>query len=119
MEQLVHLQGIPGKGERQIQLTPALFELLLKFAKRKTGNGEDWLEIKPKGEQIPLRAYDIKDHNEIKRLLVALLDGVFGKGSWTKSLHEEPFRNTFFEMSEKRERKIRLSIPAKQITISE
>ena len=79
--------------------------------------GEGWLEIKPKSESRPEKNYDIQDHNEIRRLIHALLDGIFGKGNWTRNLHEQPLRQALFEMSEKRERKIRLALPAANVTL--
>ncbi|MEL7119949.1 MAG: hypothetical protein AAFO07_10920 [Bacteroidota bacterium] len=115
VEHQVRFRGIPGKGTIPITLTPALYELLFKFAKTKKEVGEDWLEIKPKNEERAAKFYDINDHNEIKRLLAALLDGIFGKGSWTKNLHEQPLKESLFEMSEKRDRKIRLRLPGENI----
>lgn len=115
-EHAVHFFGIPGNNDRKVLLTPALYELLLKFSTCKF-ESDGWLEIKPKSDSRPNKDYDIKDHNEIKRLLIALLDGIFGKGSWTKNLHEEPLKSVLFEMSEKRERKIRLKLPVENISL--
>ncbi len=117
IEQFVFLKGLPGGNERKVQLTPALFDLFLKFATRKKEQKEDWLEIKPKNFDVS-KTYDINDHNEIKRLLVALLDGVFGKENWTRDHHLNPLKNTLFEMSEKRERRIRLALPPENIDLS-
>jgi hypothetical protein len=89
----------------------------LKFALRRKLEGNDWLEIKPKNFKNTQKSFDINDYNEIKRLLFALLDGIYGKGNWTKELHLYPLKETLFEMSEKRERRIRLSIPVTNITI--
>ncbi len=113
----VIIKGIPGSEKRIVLLTPALYELFLKFAIRKKENGDDWLEIKPKNFENNQKKYDINDYNEIKRLLISLLDNIFGKDNWTKNLHLNPLKNTLFEMSEKRERKIRLSIPESNISI--
>ncbi|GJM31185.1 MAG: hypothetical protein DHS20C18_01860 [Saprospiraceae bacterium] len=117
-ENIVQLQGIPEKNNQFIQLTPALYELLLKFASRRKETPEGWLEIKPKGDNRSTKEYDIRDYNEVKRLLTALLDGLFGKGAWTKNHHELPLKNALFEISEKRERKIRLNLPAEHIELS-
>ncbi len=117
-EQFVLLNGLPGGSERKVSLTPVVYELFLKFAKRKKENGDDWLEIKPKSYNISEKVFDINDYNEIKRLLIALLDGIFGKGNWTQDHHLAPLKNTLFEMSERRERKIRLAIPTKNIDLS-
>ncbi|MEM8888680.1 MAG: hypothetical protein AAGD28_11910, partial [Bacteroidota bacterium] len=108
--------GIGKSAEKTIPLSPTLYKLLLLFAQRKQ-EGEEWLEIKPKADSRPEKTYDIQDHNEIKRLMIALLDGLFGKGNWTKNLHEHPLRTALFEMSEKRERKIRLKLPSSNISI--
>jgi len=117
-DHIVQLIGFPGKHDQDIKLTPANFNLLKVFAQRKIHEGNEWLEIKPKSESRTGKVYDIKDHNEIKRMTHSLLDGVFGKEMWTKEQHEGPFKNILFEMSERRERKIRLRIPASNITIS-
>ena len=117
-DQKVIIKGFPGANERSINFTPTLYELFLTFAERRKNRQEDWLEIKPKNDTRPNIAYDIHDHNQIKRLLTTLLDGLFGKGAWSKAQHEQPLRSTLFEMSEKRERKIRLRIPAENITIN-
>lgn len=117
IEQIVLLKGLPGGSERKVVLTPALYELLLKFAERKIGSNDDWLEIKPKNFDVSEKQYDINDYNEIKRLLIAILDGIFGKENWTRDHHHNPLKNALFEMSEKRERKIRLAIPAENITL--
>jgi len=106
--------GFPGNKERKVPLTALQYELLHRFAVVRCSEQDDWLEIKPK-QPISKKAYDIKDYNEVKRLLVALLDGLYGKGNWTKELHMQPFKETLFELSKKRERKIRLRVPAKNI----
>ena len=77
---------------------------------------EGWLEIKPKNFD-GAKNYDINDHNELKRLVEALLNGLFGKKNWTKNKHFTPLKNTLFEMSENRERKIRLQLPKENIHI--
>ncbi len=115
LEQFVLLKGLPGGSERKVLLTPALFELFLKFAQNKKDHIDDWLEIKPKNFDTN-KSYDINDYNEIKRLLVAILDGIFGKENWTRDHHLQPLKNTLFEMSEKRERKIRLALPSSNIS---
>ena len=116
-ENSVIINGFPGSRERKINFTPTLYELFLKFAERRKSGLDDWLEIKPKNDPRPQVSYDIHDHNQIRRLLTTLLDGLFGKDAWSKSQHELPLRNTLFEMSEKRERKIRLRIPSENISL--
>lgn len=112
----VSMQGFSGNGERVIPLTPALYRLLKLFAERRLDKTEGWLEIKPKNFDVS-KAYDINDHNEIKRLTSALLDGLFGKQSWTKDKHYTPLKTTLFEMSEHRERRIRLLLPKENISL--
>lgn len=116
-ERFVVLKGLPGDDKRKIILTPALYELFLTFAKSKKNGDENWLEIKPKSYKGDVKQFDIKDYNEIKRLLSALLDGLFGKENWTRDHHLNPLKNMLFEMSPKRKRKIRLAVPPKNITI--
>lgn len=113
---LVFLKGFPGAEERKVKLTPALFELLLKFANRRSSDNE-WLEIKPKNWTRSDKSFDINDYNQIKRLLVALLDGVFGMDNWTTEYHLNPLKTSLLEMSEKRNRKIRLKIPKENISV--
>lgn len=116
IEYQVKLFGIPNTRNAFL-LSPALFELLVKF-NRALQSGDGWLEIKPKADERTNRTYDIQDHNQIKRILCGLLDGLYGKGQWNKELHEIPLRQTLFEMSEKRERKIRLKLPGKNVSHS-
>lgn len=116
-EQLVNLKGFPGTETRKVKLTPAMYELFIKFAKRKLESEDAWLEIKPKSAHLSKRTFDINDYNEVKRLLHALLDGLFGKQNWTPEHHLNPLKNALFEMSEKRDRKIRLVIPAANISL--
>lgn len=86
IEHLVFLKGFPGAEKREVSLTPALFELLHTFAQRRLSDDE-WLEIKPKNFSVSGKTFDINDYNQIKRLLVALLDGVFGGGNWSTEHH--------------------------------
>lgn len=118
-EHRAEIDGIPGKDHKTIKLSPAVFNLLLKFAERRKNEEEGWLEIRPKNEQRAQKQYDIKDYNELKRLHKAMLDGLFGEGNWTKNLHELPFKDAFFEWSEKRERKVRLALLPNQIVLGE
>ncbi|MFT0715626.1 hypothetical protein [Flagellimonas lutimaris] len=112
----VIFKGFPGHEDRTVQLTPALHRLLKTFAERRLVTAEGWLEIKPKNFD-GAKNYDINDHNELKRLVEALLNGLFGKKNWTKNKHFTPLKNTLFEMSENRERKIRLQLPKENIHI--
>ena len=111
------ITGIPGLITAPVLLTPANFELLTKFAKKRLSEKDEWLEIKPKDEHKTADSYDIRDHNEIKRLLQNLLNGLFGKNQWTREQHYLPLKHALFELSQKRERKIRLRIPKQQIIL--
>lgn len=111
----IYILGIPGNPEREIKLTPNVHDLLLSFAKHKKKDGDSWLEIRPKNFDAGKKQYDINDYNEIKRLLTGILDGLFGKGNWTQEQHYTPLKKLLFEVSEKRERKIRLAVPPDNI----
>ena len=115
VDNLVEIIGFPGNDSRIVKLTPQVYDLLYQFVHKKN-TGDRWLEIKPKNESRSGKIYDIKDYNEIKRLISGLLDGIFGSKNWTKEQHFVPFKNTLFELPEKRERKIRLKIPRENLT---
>ncbi|MGB3465296.1 MAG: hypothetical protein WBA74_08500 [Cyclobacteriaceae bacterium] len=108
--------GVPGKSE-PFAISQTLFGLMLKFAMCKK-KGDGWLHIKPKNDPRSEKVYDIRDHNEIRRLNQALTEGIFGK-DWNKELHELPLKAAVFDLSENRNRKIRLAIPAENIMIAE
>lgn len=99
-------------------LTPASFQLLQTFVhKRQDANlSGGWLEIKPKNVNRNGVVYDISDHNQIKRLLINLADGIYGKDNWSKDLHLIPLREALFEPSPNQERKIRLALPADRLS---
>jgi len=109
------IDGFPG-AQRTIALSQSNYDILHRFVHTKRATPDSWLEIKPKNGPIH-KTYDINDHNQIKRLLNALLDGIFGKDSWSKNNHADPFKKSLFQMSEKRERKIRLAIPEGNIKL--
>ena len=116
-KKIILLKCCPGNVTRQAELTPALHKLLRVFAERKFSSEEGWLEIKPKGFESS-KKYDINDYNEIKRLIGCLLDGVYGKDNWAREIHFDAFKNALFEMSENRERKIRLLLPKSNIVLN-
>jgi hypothetical protein len=111
------LQGFPG-AQKTIELSRSNYDILHKFVATRKIKPHDWLEIKPKNGPNN-KVYDVNDHNQIKRLLNALLDGIFGKDSWSKNNHADPLKESLFEMSQKRERKIRLAIPESNIVLSD
>lgn len=117
VQRVVFFDGMPTSINKKVKLSNASFELFQRFAESRKQDADAWLEIKPKNHSIKEKQYDVNDYNEVKRLLVALVDGLFGKGNWTKELHLTPLKDTLFELSEKRERKIRLSISPENITL--
>lgn len=110
------LSGI-GKQQKELSLSSTNYQLLHLFARRRLATEEGWLEIMPKGESRPNKAYDIRDYNEVKRLTHKLLDQLFGEGHWSKTQHEIPFREAIFERSAQRNRKIRLRLLPQQIRL--
>ena len=115
LKRYAQIDGIPGLEGEPISLSPSNYDLLHRFAKRRVDVEGQWLEIKPK--EANMRAnYDINDHNEIKRLLQSLLDGLFGLSAWTKEQHYVPLKEGLFELSHKRERKIRLKLLPENIS---
>ncbi len=115
-EHLFNLSGVFDEN-KEIQLSKTQFQLMNKFALRRKESEEGWLEIKPKNESRLDKEYDIRDYNEIKRLLHAILDAQIGKGAWTKEQHELPLKELLLERSTDRERKIRLALDPKNIEI--
>lgn len=111
------IKGLNGAKENVIDLSHKNFDLMNKFITEKKNDGEGWLEIKPKSNERSGKIFEINDHNEIKRLLTSILDGVYGKGLWSKVEHEIPLKSILFEMSSQRERKIRLLVPASNIEV--
>ncbi len=115
-ENWVQIQGIPGMYDSKAKLTRGPYELLNTFVQRQK-TGDNWLEIKPKSDKRSSKIYDIQDHNEIKRLLEGLLDGIYGKGNWEKGKHYEPLKRALFENSENEERKIKLKLPVQNTQV--
>ncbi|MEM9545613.1 MAG: hypothetical protein AAGA77_06545 [Bacteroidota bacterium] len=110
------LQGIAGSKENIVDLSNKNYDLMTRFIIERM-NGDGWLEIKPKSDSRSGKTFDINDHNEIKRLLASILDGIYGKNLWSKIEHEIPLKSLLFEMSSQRERKIRLLIPKENLEI--
>lgn len=116
-DHILELKGLLDKEGRTIRLSPSSYDLLNKFVKARISTREQWLEIKPKNESRTNKEYQIHDHNEVKRLLSGLLDGIFGKNSWTRDQHEHILKETLFEQSTKRDRKIRLRVPPENLEV--
>jgi len=114
----VNFQGL-FDDEKELQLSKTHYELLARFVHKRKTTPEGWMEIKPKSEARSNKVYDIKDYNEIKRLVHGILDEQFGKAHWTKTQHEQPLKDLLFERSPGRERKIRLSLQKDNISLPE
>lgn len=114
VQHLVGVGGIFGPKPQQLSLSHSSYELLSAFIEARLT--DDWLEIKPKNDDRSTgRTYPISDHNQIKRLIQNLLDELFGKGAWTQNHHYLPLREALFEMSDKRDRRIRLRLPVENV----
>lgn len=112
----IQFQGLFDES-KELHVSKTQYDLLAKFAEKRKATPEGWLEIKPKGDAGLSKSYDIKDYNEIKRMIHSLLDEQFGKGVWTKVQHEQPLKSLLLERSPDRERKIRLSLEKENIQI--
>jgi len=114
----VAVSGINNLDNAPLKLTRGQYALLKTFAEKRSSDTDGgWLNIKPKGDARTSKTYDINDHNEVKRLVHGLLDEIYGKGLWSKTQHEEPFKSALLEQSEKEDRKIRLKIAPQNISL--
>ncbi|PHI18842.1 hypothetical protein CEQ90_15955 [Lewinellaceae bacterium SD302] len=116
----IRLSGLTSfKAPVEANLSPAAYELLHTFVERRLREDPagGWLEIKPKQGSRGERQYDINDHNQIKRLVTNIADGIYGKGHWTKELHFDPLRSALFESSASQDRRIRLAIPGERVSL--
>lgn len=94
---------------QQFKLTETYYSILEQFvAKRRENQQGGWLEIKPKNESRDGKTYDIQDYNQLKRLLHAILDGVYGKNQWNQELYYESLKDQLLERSEEAARLVRL-----------
>ena len=114
---ILAIDGLIDKESKEVSLTNKNYDLLKLFVDRKKVTGDGWLEIKPKSNNRTGKIYDINDHNEIKRLTHSILDGVYGKGLWSKSEHEIPLKEILFEVSNEKERVIRLAISKESLFV--
>lgn len=116
LERKVILRGYPNALTSELKLSRAPFELLLKFAENKL-SGDDWLIIKAKNDDRNNSNYDISDHNQVKRIIIALLDQLHGKDQWGMTQHYLPLKNAIFQLSNEKERRIRLALSKEQVEI--
>ncbi len=115
-QNLISITGIPETDSKSFTITNTYYDLLQKFIlAKKTSPTGGWLEIKPKSTSRNID-YPIKDYNEIKRLTISLLDGLYGKGLWDKERHELPFKEALFEFSKEKGRQIRIKLPIDHIS---
>lgn len=112
----VWIKGINNNDFQEVLFTRKKHELLYRFAKQKKLFPEkDGLTIKPKVDKRTSKVYDIQDHKEYLRIITTLLDAAYGKGVWTKDLHEKPLITALF--TQPGDRTIKLTIPAENIEL--
>ncbi len=99
-----------------IKLTDKAFQLMTIFASKKAAQNqlEGWLEIKPKSDKSG--NYDIKDYNEINRLIDQITKEIPSKDDESEELRNQ-LKFALFEYSNNR--KVRLKIPSNNISILE
>lgn len=109
LEYLLVLTVPPRIQTQQIQLTEKNFQLFQTFAQKRKTSGADagWLEIQPKSG--PPKTYDIKDYNQISRLLDAILNECFGLGGWTAEADKKPLKEALFEYGANRKIRLRMA----------
>lgn len=106
----------PQIQTQKIAFTEKPFELLLKFAEKKKAEGPQggWLEIQPKSAKNKI--YDIKDYNEISRILDNILNEIHGPSQW-ETTQKKALKEILFEYGNNR--RIRLRIPPQNLTIEQ
>lgn len=95
---------------RTITFTEKNFQLLKKFAEKRQQESESdggWLEIQPKS--LKQDRYDIKDYNEINRILDAILNDLKGENNWL-IVDRQALKKILFEYDSSKSRRIRLRI---------
>ncbi|MEM9835772.1 MAG: hypothetical protein AAF828_04690 [Bacteroidota bacterium] len=111
LSRFVEMSGFGTAENTTIPLTYSMYELLETFIdRRKNVPTEGWLEIKPKFQERNGKSYDINDHNQIKRLLQRMLNGLYGRDNWSKELHFIPLKEALFETSPEKDRMIRIRV---------
>lgn len=107
----------PSIQTHKIKFTEKPFELFLKFAqKSKTATSPEntWLEIQPKSGKVG--DYDIKDYNQINRILDPILNQVKGQNNWSSDEDRKALKNALFDYQN---RKVRLRVDQENITLAE
>ena len=107
---------IPPKIQtQQISFTEKNYELFLKFAQKRVQAQQEkdaWLEMQPKSN-INNKEYDLRDYNQINRILDTILNDVYGAENWTAENERNHLKQVLFEY---KNRKIRLNIAPENIT---
>lgn len=113
-EFIAHLQLPEAPDWQKVYFTEKPFLLLHRFAdKRKTeGREGGWLEIQPK--TAVKKDYDIKDYNEIGRILDTLCSGL-SKSDKFNTLSKNDLKELLFEYG--KSRRIRLRVNAEHIDL--
>ncbi len=100
----------PHIQTQAVSYTEKPFSLFLSFAEaRKKANNDPklgWLEIQPKSYKTG--DYDIKDYNEINRLLDPILNSSFGLDNWTSEVERSHLKKVLFAYQKNRKIKLRV-----------
>ena len=105
----------PNIKMKKVSFTEKTYELFLKFGqKRKENLNGGWLEIQPKTKTAQQKNYDLKDYNEISRILDCILNETYGQNKWSKDEEKKSLKETLFEYDN---RKIRIKILPENISI--
>lgn len=106
----------PGDPTQQeVFFTEKPYLLLYRFAEKRKSEGVDggWLEIQPK--TAVKKDYDIKDYNEIGRILDSFCSA-FSTAASSKNLSKNELKELLFEYG--KSRRIRLRLTAEQIQLT-
>lgn len=105
----------PNIKMKKVFFTEKTYGLFFKFGQRRKENENGgWLEIQPKTKTAQQKSYDLKDYNEISRILDYILNEVHGAGNWSKEEERKQLKEKLFEYDN---RKIRLKILPENISI--
>ncbi len=101
---------------QQVFFTEKPFELFLKFAQKSItapSEKEAWLEIQPKS--VKTGQYDIKDYNQINRILDNILNETKGPNNW--NIEEDRHRLKQALFAYQKNRKVKLRVASENITM--
>ena len=100
----------PRIQTQQIVFTEKPFELFLKFAEKRMfaeTEKESWLEIQPRSSKQG--EYDIKDYNQINRILDNILNEAYGPNNWTSDEERQLLKQALFDYQNNRKIRLRIS----------